>query len=200
MPTKFRIARGTDARIQGLSKNEGQVYFATDTGKIYYDVNSTDRIVMGASGVAIHYGQAPADLEPNPDYANGKFFLLSIQEHLENPDELIAIEDLVFNNDGTFYKVWDKDETTLYCQMICKSRMMKIFQYAFTLPIRFLKNAELSEDAPLLKPTAEDFTEVHVLYVQETPHIPESFSFRSLHSRYTLLKAHGALPETEMRI
>lgn len=118
MPTKFRIARGTDARIQGLSKNEGQVYFATDTGKIYYDVNSTDRIVMGASGVAIHYGQAPADLEPNPDYANGKFFLLSIQEHLENPDELIAIEDLVFNNDGTFYKVWDKDETTLYCQKL----------------------------------------------------------------------------------
>ena len=56
MPTKFRIARGTDASIQMQSKNEGQVYFATDTGKIYYDVNSTDRIVMGASGVAIHYG------------------------------------------------------------------------------------------------------------------------------------------------
>lgn len=118
MPTKFRIARGTDARIQGLSKNEGQVYFATDTGKIYYDVNSTERIVMGASGVAIHYGKAPADLEPDPDYSTGKFFLLSIQDDLENPDELIAIEDLIFNDDGTFYKVWDKDETTLYCQKL----------------------------------------------------------------------------------
>lgn len=81
MPTKFRIARGTDASIQMQSKNEGQVYFATDTGKIYYDVNSTDRIVMGASGVAIHYGQAPADLKPDPEYLNGTFFLLSIKDH-----------------------------------------------------------------------------------------------------------------------
>ena len=107
MPTKFRIARGTDERIQGLAKCEGQVYFATDSGKIYYDVNSTDRIVMGGSGVAIHYGKAPADLAPDPDYSTGHFILISIQDHLENPEELIAIEDLVFNNDGTFYKVWD---------------------------------------------------------------------------------------------
>ena len=35
MPTKFRIARGIDARIQEQSINECQVYFATDTGKIY---------------------------------------------------------------------------------------------------------------------------------------------------------------------
>lgn len=118
MPTKFRIARGTDASIQMQSKNEGQVYFATDTGKIYYDVNSTDRIVMGASGVAIHYGQAPADLKPDPEYLNGTFFLLSIKDHLVNPDELIAINDLVFNNDGTFYKVHNKDETTLYCEKL----------------------------------------------------------------------------------
>lgn len=118
MPTKFRIARGIDSRIQQQSKNEGQVYFATDTGKIYYDVNSTDRIVMGASGVAIHYGKAPADLKPDSDYLNGTFFLLSIQDHLEDPSELIAIDDLVFNNDGTFYKVHNKDETTLYCQKL----------------------------------------------------------------------------------
>ena len=118
MPTKFRIARGTDARIQEQSKSEGQVYFATDTGKIYYDVNSTDRIVMGASGVAIHYGKAPADLKPDSEYLNGTFFLLSIQEHLVDPDELIAIDDLVFNNDGTFYKVHEKDETTLYCEKL----------------------------------------------------------------------------------
>ena len=118
MPTKFRIARGTDECIQGLAKCEGQVYFATDSGKIYYDVNSTDRIVMGGSGVAIHYGKAPADLAPDPDYSTGHFFLISIQDHLENPEELIAIEDLVFNNDGTFYKVLEKDATTLYCQKL----------------------------------------------------------------------------------
>lgn len=118
MPTKFRIARGLDETIQNQSKSEGLVYFATDTGKIYYDVNSTDRIIMGGSGVAIHYGKAPADLEPNPDYLNGLFFALSIQDDLENPEELIAIEDLIFNNDGTFYKVWDKTETTLYCQKL----------------------------------------------------------------------------------
>ena len=118
MPTKFRIVRGMDERIQNLSKCEGQVYFATDSGKIYYDVNSTDRIVMGGSGVAIHYGKAPADLKPDSEYLNGTFFLLSIEEHLEDPTELIAINDLVFNNDGTFYKVHAKDETTLYCQKL----------------------------------------------------------------------------------
>jgi hypothetical protein len=73
---------------------------------------------MGASGVAIHYGQAPANLLPDSEYLNGTFFLLSIQEHLINPNELIAIGDLVFNNDGTFYKVHNKDETTLYCEKL----------------------------------------------------------------------------------
>ena len=61
--TRFRPVTGTDEQIQNAGKNPGYVYFASDTGKIYFDLDNDTRVAMGGSGVSLLYGEAPT-IEP----------------------------------------------------------------------------------------------------------------------------------------
>ena len=56
--TRFRPVTGTEEQIQNAQKNPGWVYFASDTGKIFVDLDTEHRIAMGGAGVAVLYGSA----------------------------------------------------------------------------------------------------------------------------------------------
>ena len=115
--TKFRPVTGTDAQIEMAPKTPGWVYFAEDTGKIYYDKDTETRVTMGGSGVAIHYGVAAAGLLPNPDFADGTYYILTIDD-FQDEEVVVAVDDLVFNSDGTFYRVKIIENGKFYCQKV----------------------------------------------------------------------------------
>ena len=115
--TKFRPVTGTDAQIEMAPKTPGWVYFAEDTGKIYYDKDTETRVTMGGSGVAIHYGVAAAGLLPNPDFADGTYYILTTDD-FQDEEVVVAIDDLVFNSDGTFYRVKIIENGKFYCQKV----------------------------------------------------------------------------------
>ena len=105
--TKFNVVRGTDEKIrQNFPYQDGYVYFAVDTGRIYMDVKGKNKVSMGGSGAAVVYANTTFVQNPNDD--NYTFYT----DGLENPEEGVKIGDLVINSDGTFYKVEDINETT----------------------------------------------------------------------------------------
>ena len=62
--TRFRPVTGTEDQINNAQKNPGYVYFASDTGKIFVDLDNQHRIAMGGSGVAVLYAAVVTKL-PN---------------------------------------------------------------------------------------------------------------------------------------
>ena len=112
--TRFRPVTGTEEAINNAQKNPGYVYFASDTGKIFVDLDNQHRIAMGGSGVAVLYGNATG-LE-----ADEKGFYSLPFDCLE--EEVLSKEgDLILNNlDGGFYRVLevDKEEQTMLCQRL----------------------------------------------------------------------------------
>lgn len=112
--TRFRPVTGTDEQIQNTMKNPGYVYFASDTGKIYVDLDNEHRIAMGGSGVAVLYGNASGLEADEQGYYSLGFDVLE--------EEVLPKEgDLILNNlDGGFYRVIevDTDEETMLCQRL----------------------------------------------------------------------------------
>ena len=116
--TRFRPVTGTEAQIEGTQKNPGYVYFASDTGKIFVDLDNEHRIAMGGAGVSVLYGEAPKGL--SPDEFGG--YTLSFDDLEE--DVLPKEGDLILNTtDGVFYRVTrvDTDERTMYCAILAVS-------------------------------------------------------------------------------
>lgn len=105
--TKFNVVRGTDEKIRrDFPYQDGYVYFAVDTGRIYMDVKGKNKVSMGGSGAAVIYANTTFTQNPNDD--NYTFYI----DGLENPEAGVKVGDLVINSDGTFYKVEDINETT----------------------------------------------------------------------------------------
>jgi hypothetical protein len=114
--TKFRPVNGTEEQILSASKTPGYVYFATDTGRIYLDLDQNTRISMGGSGVALLYGKADTI---SPDEQG--FYTLSFDD-LE--DDVTPKEgDLILNKDGIFYRVMeaDSDSRSMLCAILAVS-------------------------------------------------------------------------------
>lgn len=93
--TVFRVARGLDEKINQLPYEDGYVYFATDTKKIYLDANE-QRTPMGGN-TGIYYGKADFTGLEGPE------FIFKFEE-LEG-ENLPNTNDLILNSDGSFYKV-----------------------------------------------------------------------------------------------
>ena len=55
MSVQFIPVRGPEANIMNAGYNEGYVYFATDTKKIYLDARGQEKLLMGGSS-GIFYG------------------------------------------------------------------------------------------------------------------------------------------------
>ena len=115
--TKFRPVTGRDEVIQNAPKNPGWVYFASDTGKIYFDLDVDTRVAMGGSGVSLLYGRA-GKIEPD-EYS---LYHLSFDD-LEDEDITPKEGDLVLNTDGIFYRVQEvlTDERTMACTIMSVS-------------------------------------------------------------------------------
>lgn len=56
--TRFRPATALESEILASTKHPGWVYFASDTGKIFFDVDPDTRLLMGGGGASILYGKA----------------------------------------------------------------------------------------------------------------------------------------------
>lgn len=104
----FRPVRGTDKAIQAVDINEGWVYFATDTGKIYIDTRD-ERIAMGSAGASIYFGTSTPVKDEDTS-------LYTIQK--EDVDGYPKLEDLILNSDGGFYKIVEVKTNYFICALL----------------------------------------------------------------------------------
>lgn len=114
MSTLFRPVRGLDTKIQEFPYNEGYVYFATDSGRIYID-SKDERSVMGGSGAAIYYADTTA--VENEETA---YYYLPISG-LENTTSFPKVDDLILNSDGCFYRIEKIEEENFVCERLAVS-------------------------------------------------------------------------------
>lgn len=112
----FRPVRASEDTINGMGYNEGYVYFAKDSGKIFLDVDN-ERKTMGGSGVSVFYAK---DVSVQENEATGYFSLKTsaLMDEAAAPKE----EDLILNiPDGGFYRVIEVSEDFLICTRIAVS-------------------------------------------------------------------------------
>lgn len=102
--TVFRPVRGLDKNIQSAGYNEGYVYFATDTKKIYLDANGVKAPMGGNSG--IYYGKKNfGSVEEGQTIFKFEAMDLEINAEASNLT-LPNVDDLILNlPDGSFYRV-----------------------------------------------------------------------------------------------
>lgn len=108
----FRPVQGSEQKIKAQQTEDGRIYFATDTGKIFLDTNGK-RISVGGAGAAIYYGDTILPTEIDEEY-----FLI---EDLVNPLDSPSIGDIILNVDGAFYKVERIDGSNYICTRLAVS-------------------------------------------------------------------------------
>jgi hypothetical protein len=115
----FIPLRGKESDILKQSPQLGFFCVATDTGKIYLDVQDdlTGELVhkpIGGSGATILYATAtPTELP------NGEVWFT--KDQLENPDSSVNLGDLIINKDGKFLKVTELSDEIITCSVIAVS-------------------------------------------------------------------------------
>lgn len=112
----FRPVRASENTINGMGYNEGYVYFAKDSGKIFLDVDN-ERKAMGGAGVSVFYAK---DTNVVENAATGYFSIRTsvLMDETASPKE----EDLILNiPDGGFYRVIQNEGDTLTCVRIAVS-------------------------------------------------------------------------------
>lgn len=98
---RFVPVVGTEQQIKAEKQTDGQVYFATDTHKIYLDTEKDNKLPMGGAGNSgIYYGTKELTDEEK-ELEEIQFTLLNDIEGEELPSQ----DDLVLNADGCFYRV-----------------------------------------------------------------------------------------------
>ena len=112
----FHPVRGTEAKILTYPFNEGYIYFATDSGKIYMDKDG-ERIPLGGGGVSVLYAFDVAVV----DNLNDTYYVA--MDTLEDENAVPKSSDLIINSDGKFYKIIsvEEDANRLLCKLIAVS-------------------------------------------------------------------------------
>jgi len=104
----LQIFKGPEAKIEELGIQDGCLYFATDSKKIYLDCDFTDslgttlkdRIAFGGS-TGIWYA-TKVFTEAEIDIAQFTF----TQDDFDNISEVPMVDDLILNEgDGSFYRI-----------------------------------------------------------------------------------------------
>lgn len=111
----FRPVRGTESVINNMAIQDGYIYYAVDSGKIYLDKDD-QRIGMGGSGAAIYYGKGD-NLNSNEDDGTIYFPI----ESLEDSSIVPKINDIILNHDGAFYRVIAANKDILDCVLLSVS-------------------------------------------------------------------------------
>lgn len=101
----FRPYRGKEVDILNKDYNDGYVYFATDTKKIYLDANGQSKLAMGGTS-GIYYGNMELAETPDEGQIEFEFSVYDIDGNEDNPNPTVPNEnDLILNKDGCFYRV-----------------------------------------------------------------------------------------------
>ena len=101
----FRPVQGTEEKIMSLPNKEGNLYFATDTKKIYLDTG-TQKLPMGGNS-GIYYGTKDFGKDIPDDQTEFEFNPNDLEIN-QNGDSLTIpnIDDMILNiPDGCFYRV-----------------------------------------------------------------------------------------------
>jgi hypothetical protein len=126
---QFRPIQGLqDKIISNPISRPGAVYFATDSGKIYLDTVEGERLLMGGNST-VFYGTKEISEE---EIGSGqKEFYFAINE-IENTESglansiLPAINDLILNQDGCFYRVTDLEYSPEIGELALKTTKLTI--------------------------------------------------------------------------
>lgn len=117
MKIPFIPNRGKEDTIQAQAIREGNIYFATDSGKIFLDT-ATERLTIGGGGVAVLYATASSVSQDLTDLSYIIYY-----SDLEDQESSPKKDDLIINSNGTFYKVRSYNQTSgiLKCSRIAVS-------------------------------------------------------------------------------
>ena len=102
----FRAAQGKESNIMKTEYNEGWLYFATDSKKIYLDANGTPKLPMGGNS-GVYYGKLEHEDVIPEGQTEFEFTLYDIEGN-DDPSRLNIPnkDDLILNiPDGCFYRV-----------------------------------------------------------------------------------------------
>lgn len=106
--TKFHPVQGKEETLKSLGYNEGWLYFATDTKRIFLDSQGIEKMPMGGNS-GVYYGKMA--LSETPDENQKEFsFKTTDLEINDNSDSITIpnIDDLILNiPDGCFYRVFE---------------------------------------------------------------------------------------------
>ena len=99
----FLPISGPNELIAAQTPHGGELYFTTDTQKIYLGTPEGKKILMGYD-TGIFYGtkEIPKNLTGTPADPNVSFYTNEIKG-----DRLPLVDDLILNIDGCFYQVTD---------------------------------------------------------------------------------------------
>lgn len=97
----FYPVRGKEENILNKPHQDGYIYFATDTGRIFLDTKTSDKLPVGGTGASLYYGN---DSAPQQDQLIDSDYILDLSL-IENYSRC-KINDLILNQaDGSFYKI-----------------------------------------------------------------------------------------------
>ena len=111
----FTPVQSTEDIIKSLNVQNGWLYFATDTGKMYLDTAS-GRISVGGvgGGVSIYYGETE---KPEQDETTELYSIPKSDVKEGTP----KVGDLILNSDNGFYKVNSVTEDNYICILLAIS-------------------------------------------------------------------------------
>ena len=105
---KFTPIYGPSRSVESTPKAAGQLFFETDTGKIYLDTDADSRKLMGgsSSGASLYYTSQGAEgdkIEESSEYI-GYYILKANQLELDE-EMVLSANDLIIGADGAFYRI-----------------------------------------------------------------------------------------------
>lgn len=98
----FRPVQGLEEKIKNFPQNEGCFYVATDTGRIYLDTETENKLPIGSSGVQVIYG-TDNNIEIEYDGNENPTAYLILLSELSTTN--CHVNDLILNSDGCFYRI-----------------------------------------------------------------------------------------------
>lgn len=111
----FIPSLGKESSFLKTDRQNGRVFFATDTGAIYLDTIE-DRISMGGTGASVFFCNTS-----NIVKKAGGIYIIQYED-LKNANSLPKKQDLIINiKDGKFYQVNQIQGHSLYCSLIAVS-------------------------------------------------------------------------------
>lgn len=99
---RFRPVQGPEEKIKEYPQSDGYFYVATDTGRIYLDTATENKMPIGSSGVQVIYGtDNTVEIEYDADENPVAYLILLSKLSITN----CHIDDLILNLDGCFYRI-----------------------------------------------------------------------------------------------